>query len=84
MFLCLPECWYLAIIRLTSSWCLNVYWRGNFGLLLGEVEQWLERQCGATEKKNMAVQLFGADRDVVILLAGAGAIAILIILATMS
>ena len=36
------------------------------------------------KRKNMAVQLFGADRDVVILLAGAGAIAILIILATMS
>ena len=49
----------------------------------GEVEQWLERQCGVTEKKNMA-ELFGADRDVVMLLAGSGSIAILIILATMS
>ena len=36
------------------------------------------------KRKNMAVKLFGADRDLVVLLAGSGAIAILIILATMS
>jgi type IV secretory pathway TrbD component len=31
------------------------------------------------KRKNMAVKLFGADRDVVLMLAGAGALAILII-----
>ena len=36
------------------------------------------------KRKNMAVKLFGANRDVVMLLAGSAAIAILIILATMS
>ena len=36
------------------------------------------------KRKNMAVKLFGADRDVVMLLAGSGAIATLIIIATMS
>jgi len=32
------------------------------------------------KRKNMAVKLFGADRDVVLMLAGAGALAILIIM----
>ena len=36
------------------------------------------------KSKNRAVKLFGADRDVVIMLAGSGAIAIFIIIATMS
>jgi len=35
------------------------------------------------KRKNMAVKLFGADRDVVLMLAGAGALAILIIVLQM-
>ena len=35
------------------------------------------------KRKNMAVKLFGAERDLVILLAGAAAVAVFIIITTM-
>ena len=75
----------MAIIQLTVNWCPNGYWRGNFPLSTGRGGAVARKAVRRNRKrKNMAVKLFGADRDLVVLLAGSGAIAILIILATMS